>query len=140
MQFEFSTAAKIIFGAGKLNSIDTLIDGHGNQVLIVSGAPKEISDRLYILLDLAKVNQSFIKIENEPTIDVVRKVVELARRTSSNLVIGIGGGSALDTAKAAAALCTNPGDVTDYLEVIGLNKHLSFPTFNRNSHNFRYGI
>lgn len=128
MQFEFATAANIIFGSGKLNSIGALIQGDDHRVLVVSGAPHEISNRLLNLLDLQGVYCSFIKIDNEPTVDVVRKVVELGRHTSTNMVIGIGGGSTLDTAKATAALLTNPGDVTDYLEIIGLNKPLSNPS------------
>ena len=128
MEFEFSTAAKIIFGNGKLNSISALIEEHSPRVLIVSGAPEEISDRLLNQLDLQGVNFTFIKIDQEPTVDVVREVVELARVELTNLLIGIGGGSALDTAKATAALLTNPGDITDYLEVIGLNKPLNNPS------------
>jgi len=128
MQFEFSTVAKIIFGAGKLNSIGALIEEYGTRVLIVSGAPEEISDRLLNQLNLHGVHCSFIKIEREPTVDVVREVVELGRRELTSLLIGIGGGSALDTAKATAALLTNPGDITDYLEVIGLNKSLIIPS------------
>lgn len=128
MQFEFATASKIIFGTGKLNSIGTIVEEFGNRVLIVSGGPQEISDRLHILLDLHAISCSLYRIHKEPTIDTVGDVVELARRTSSNLVIGIGGGSAIDTAKAAAALLTNPGEMIDYLEVIGSNKPLINPS------------
>ncbi|MFZ0532892.1 MAG: iron-containing alcohol dehydrogenase [Anaerolineales bacterium] len=128
MQFEFATAAKIIFGAGKINSIGTLIEDYGNRVLIITGAPQSISEKLLNLLNLSEANHCLIKIDNEPTVAVVREVVERARKISTNLVIGIGGGSALDTSKATAALLTNPGDVTDYLEVAGLNKPLIHPS------------
>ena len=53
--------------------------------------------------------------------------IDLARQKSTKLLIGIGGGSAMDTAKTIAALVTNPGDVIDYLEVIGQNKPLNTP-------------
>jgi len=128
MQFEFSTTARIIFGSGKLNSIGSLIDEYSTKVLIVSGAPQEISDRLLNQLDLQDANFSLIKIDHEPTVEEVREVVKNARIGSYHLLIGIGGGSALDTAKATAALLTNPGDITDYLEVIGLNKPLINPS------------
>jgi alcohol dehydrogenase YqhD (iron-dependent ADH family) len=100
MQFEFATAAKIIFGAGKINSIGTLIEDYGNRVLIITGAPQSISEKLLNLLNLSEANCSLIKIDNEPTVTVVREVVEFARKISTNLVIGIGGGSALDSSKA----------------------------------------
>jgi alcohol dehydrogenase class IV len=128
MKFEFSTTAKIIFGAGKLNSIGTLVEEYGSKVLIVSGAPKELSDRLRNQLVVKGISCSIIKIDHEPTVEGICKVVELARRESYNLLIGIGGGSALDTAKATAAMLTNPGGITDYLEVIGLNKLLANPS------------
>jgi len=128
MQFEFATAAKIVFGAGKINSIGTLIEDYGNRVLIITGAPQSISEKLLNLLNLSEANRCLIKIDFEPTVSVVREVVERARKISPNLVIGIGGGSALDTSKATAALLTNPGDVTDYLEVAGLNKPLIHPS------------
>jgi alcohol dehydrogenase class IV len=128
MEFEFATASKIIFGPGKLNSIGALIELFGNRVLIVSGAPLEISGRLLNLLELRDNKCTVIKIKDEPTVDIIYEVVELARDTKPDALIGIGGGSAIDTAKSTAALLTNPGDVTDYLEVIGLNKTLNHPS------------
>lgn len=128
MQFEFATAIKIIFGPGRLNTIGNLVREYGKKAYIVSGCPKEISDRLISLLEAQEIASSFIKINQEPTIDSIRELVDLARGSSSDLVIGIGGGSALDSAKAIAALLSNPGDVTDYLEVIGLNKPLANPS------------
>ncbi len=49
----------------------------------------------------------------------------LARRRSIDVVVGLGGGSALDAAKAIAALTTNTGDPLDYLEVVGSGKALA---------------
>lgn len=128
MQFEFSTVAKIVFGAGMLNSIGALLEQYGARVLIVSGAPEELSNRLLNQLNIVGVYCSLIKIEHEPTVVVVREVVDLARKSVPSLIIGIGGGSALDTSKAIAALLTNPGDITEYLEVIGANKPLINPS------------
>lgn len=127
MQFEFSTSARIIFGPGKLNSIGDLIAEIGKKAMLVSGCPSEISDRLSSLLETHGITYSFIKVDHEPTIDLIRQLVDHCRRSQSEVVIGIGGGSAMDCAKATAALVPNPGDVSDYLEVIGLNKPLLQP-------------
>ena len=127
MEFEFATASRIIFGSGKLASIGDLINEFGTKALIISGAPLEILEKLLNLLELHDIKHTLVNIVDEPTVDILREVVELARETRPDDVIGIGGGSAIDTAKATAALLTNPGVVTDYLEVIGLNKPLNFP-------------
>ena len=128
MQFEFSTAFRIIFGSGKLNSIGSLIKEFGNTALIVSGAPQGILDKLLEQLNINQEKYFIIVTVHEPTVDVIRQVVATARQKSLQLVIGIGGGSAIDTAKATAALLTNSGDVTDYLEVIGRNMPLINPS------------
>jgi alcohol dehydrogenase class IV len=128
MQFEFATAAKILFGAGKLNTIGEIIAGMGDSILVVYGVPTEIRDRISDLLELTGRSVEFIHISSEPSVEDLQNSIAFARHLSANLVIGIGGGSAIDTAKATAALLSNPGEVTDYLEVIGLNKPLIFPS------------
>jgi len=54
----------------------------------------------------------------------VMEVIETARSFQADLVIGIGGGSVLDTGKVIAALLTNQGELMDYLEVIGKGRQL----------------
>ena len=59
-------------------------------------------------------------MDGEPTIkNPSSEGVRLARERDCDLVVGLGGGSALDTAKAVAALITNNGEPLDYLEVVG---------------------
>ncbi len=128
MQFEFSAPSKIIFGSGSLESISSLIEGFGKRVLVVSGANQAITDRLSALLKLNEIVNSIVTIKGEPTINSVDRVLNSARKLLLDVIIGIGGGSALDIAKVISALLTNPGDVSDYLEVIGLNKPLTNPS------------
>jgi alcohol dehydrogenase class IV len=63
-------------------------------------------------------------VANEPTIDLIREGVEAFRGAGCDLVIAIGGGSAIDAGKAIAAAAANPGDLLDYLEVIGRGQPL----------------
>jgi alcohol dehydrogenase class IV len=128
MQFEFATVSKITFGSGKLNSVCDLINGFGQRALIISSVPLDLGNRLLHLLELSGIEHKLLKIRGEPTVDLVREVVSLARETNPEVVIGIGGGSAIDMAKTTSAMLTNPGDVSDYLEVIGENKPLKFPS------------
>lgn len=67
-------------------------------------------------------------VEGEPTIGVATEGLLLARKEGCDLVIGYGGGSAIDTGKAIAALLTNAGDFLDYLEVIGKGQSLKNPS------------
>jgi alcohol dehydrogenase class IV len=125
MQFEFSTETRIIFGSGSLDSIGKLAYKFGNSAFIITGSPKNITDRLVYLLEAYGISYIKSDINHEPTISSVQKLVDTARQFSPDLVIGIGGGSALDSAKSTAAFLSNSGDISDYLEIIGLNKPLT---------------
>ncbi|MGE5123198.1 MAG: iron-containing alcohol dehydrogenase [Acidobacteriaceae bacterium] len=127
MQFEFSTANRIIFGPGKLNSIVDLVNEFGKRVLIASGSPDVITDRLRTLLNIPGMAISLTKISHEPTVRAICELVELIQKQKPDLIIGIGGGSAIDSAKASSVLAANPGEVLDYLEVIGQNRPLLQP-------------
>lgn len=121
MQFEFSTASRIIFGSGRFSSLGKVAYEFGRCALITYNGPKIYIDKAMNLLGSQNIKSIARVIEHEPTIDLVRSLVDLAQSSSVDMVIGIGGGSAIDSAKATAVLVTNPGDITDYLELIGLN-------------------
>ena len=135
MRFEFATATRIIFGAGTLREVGPLAAEMGNRALVVTGrtALRRAQDkpaRAAPLLDaLAAQGISTVTftVAGEPTTEVVRLGTQRARESDCDLVIGFGGGSALDTGKAIAALLTNGGDALDYLEVIGRGQPLSQP-------------
>lgn len=68
------------------------------------------------------LNRSYVvsyAVSSEPTVEDAEAASSLARAKNCDYVLAIGGGSALDLGKAVAALITNPGDIYDYLEVIG---------------------
>ena len=117
VSFEFATANRIVFGAGKLNEISSLIEGNRKHLLLVSGRSSDAIPRLRQILSFLDVSVSEFQVHGEPTLQVIRAGLEVAR--NCDLVIGLGGGSVMDTGKAIAALVTNPGEITDYLEVVG---------------------
>ena len=67
-------------------------------------------------------------IHGEPTVDLIRQGTQLAREADCDLIIALGGGSAIDAGKAIAALLANGGDPLDYLEVVGQAKPLTRPS------------
>jgi alcohol dehydrogenase class IV len=115
--FEFATANQIIFGAGKLNLLAEHLKGRAKRLLLVRGKSSDAIPRMREILSAQNIQSTEFEVHGEPTVDVVNAGVELAR--GCDTVIGLGGGSVLDAGKAIAILATNPGEVLDYLEVIG---------------------
>ncbi|BAM00729.1 MULTISPECIES: iron-containing alcohol dehydrogenase [Caldilinea] len=126
--FEFATAQRILFGAGRLQESGALAAALGERALVVTGAHPQRAQPLLDLLDAAKVKGIVFSVAGEPTVADAVAGVEAALRNDVQLVIGFGGGSAIDAAKAIAALAANPGDVFDYLEVIGKAQPLTNPS------------
>jgi len=122
--FEFATAQRIIFGAGKVSLLPGVAAECGQKALVVTGSePARHAALLEGLLgELASVE--VFAVEGEPTVPLVLEGVAAARKTDAELVIAIGGGSAIDAGKAIAALVANPGDPLDYLEVVGKGQPL----------------
>ena len=117
VNFELSVPEKIIFGKGSLARLGQLVSGFGNRALIVHGTNSDRARSVEGLL--AKSTTTLYSVRNEPSIEDIAKGVEEARAREVTLVIGIGGGSVIDAAKAISGLATNTGDILDYLEVIG---------------------
>ena len=125
MTFDFATAGRILFGEGALDRAGSLAAGLGTRVLLVGGsAPARIEPLLALLANEGLPVQR-IAVEGEPTVQLAVEGAEQARDFAADLVIGMGGGSVMDAAKAIAALLSNPGDPFDYLEVIGRGLPLS---------------
>jgi alcohol dehydrogenase class IV len=128
MRFEFATATRIIFGAGTLREIGPLAAEMGQRALVVTGRTVARATPLLDVLTAQGMDYVLLPLGHEPTLDDVRLGTSQARERTCDLVIGYGGGSALDAAKAIAALLTNGGDPLDYLEVIGRGQPLTRPS------------
>lgn len=127
MHFEFATATQIIFGSGSLQQVGPLAAGLGSRALVVTGGSLRFTQPLLDVLDAGHVPYTLFEIMSEPSVDRVLEGVAQVRRDGCDLVISLGGGSAIDAGKAIAALVTNPGDPLDYLEVIGKGRALQRP-------------
>ncbi|NIO71678.1 MAG: iron-containing alcohol dehydrogenase [Anaerolineae bacterium] len=127
-RFEFATATRIIFGAGTLREVGPLAAEMGSRALVVTGRTTARAAPLLDALNAQGIETVTFSIAGEPTTEVARLGTQQAREADCDLVVGFGGGSALDAGKAIAALLTNGGDPLDYLEVIGRGQPLSQPS------------
>ena len=87
--------------------------------MIVVGSTPDQATALIDQLGSQGVAAVTFSVAGEPSIETVQAGLRIARENNCEVIIGLGGGSAIDTGKAIAALMTNPGDPLDYLEVIG---------------------
>jgi alcohol dehydrogenase class IV len=125
MRFEFATASRIIFGKGTLKEVPPLAAEMGNCALLVTGRNVERAKPLLELLNEIGMKNYIFSVSGEPTTKLIVEGVQAARRNACEVVICMGGGSAIDAGKAIAALLTNSGDIMDYLEVIGRGRNLA---------------
>jgi len=125
MTFEFATAHRVIFGPGTFKQAGAIAQQLGRRALVVTGKSASRAERLVQQLATAGVAAEVFSIAGEPTTDAVRIGVARARAADCDCVIGYGGGSAIDGAKAIAGLLTNGGELSDYLEVIGRGQPLT---------------
>src|SRR5688500_20307640 len=117
MAFEFYSATRIVFGKGKLAEVPQRAAQLGKKALVVSGKNPERSAALIEGLASQEVEVEGFTVDAEPTIAMIRQGVGQARVSGCDLIIGIGGGSVLDAAKAIAAILTNGVDPLDYMHL-----------------------
>lgn len=128
MQFEFATAGRIIVGPGTLAQVAPIAAELGSRALVVTGRSPARAGPLLAGLAKAGVATVPFSVEGEPTTDHAARGTELAADERCDMVVGIGGGGALDAGKAVAALLANGSDPLDFLEVIGRGKPLERPS------------
>jgi alcohol dehydrogenase class IV len=125
VSFEFATSARLLFGSGKLAEVPAALRAQGvRRTLVTTNLPGPGADRLRSLLAVAAIESVVLVVEHEPTVDSVSAGRAQIGREGCDAVVGLGGGSAMDTGKAVAALATNQGDLFDYLEVVGRGQPL----------------
>ena len=124
MAYQFQTPTKIISGIGSTAEIiKELNDLHAKKVLLITDpglVQAGVAQQVVEMLKQAAVEvEIFDAVEPDPSIQVATKAAEMAKNVKANVLIALGGGSAIDTAKSAALLVTNGGYLKDYA---GVNK------------------
>lgn len=133
--FELATAGRIVFGDGVIARLPALVralvseapDTRTVRALVVTGRNVGRHGSIVRALADAGIELTSVVVRGEPTTTVAREATATARAARVEVVIAIGGGSALDLGKAVAALAPNGGDPLDYLEVVGKGQPLARP-------------
>ena len=130
--FDFISVSRIVFGRGQFNRIGELATEFGRSAFVVTNADRAgkqgLQDRLAGLLASKNIRSTLFWLSGEPTAADVDRGVAEARAAGCDVVLGLGGGSAIDAAKAVAGLLSNGGAALDYMEVVGKGLKLSRPS------------
>lgn len=123
MLFSISALPKFSVGSGVLCQLVPEIQSFGQNVLLVVGAKSFLNSKAWRILEeqlqAANLSHTLLKILAEPSPEIIDDAVVLFKDKNFDVVVGIGGGSALDAAKAIAGLLKPKNSVMDHLEGVG---------------------
>jgi alcohol dehydrogenase class IV len=121
--FGVARLPRIVFGAGRRAELPGIVAAHGRRALLVTGTrsleAKPAWAELTAALDAAGIAWERLAVHGEPSPELVDDAVAARRADPPEVVVGIGGGSALDSAKAIAGLLRSGTVALDHLEGIG---------------------
>ena len=125
--FQFSSLPEIIFGAGKRNELAAAVTLLGKKVLLLTGSSSIHNsghgDEIISALKAANLELEHEVIAHEPSPLQIDQIVEKYKRTGTEVVVAVGGGSVMDAGKAVSAMIPVEGGVREYLEGVGGKKH-----------------
>ena len=124
---QFVSPKKIVTGEGSLQNLANIIkDYEANKVFIFADpilVKVGVTAKLEQLMNDAELAfEIFTGIQPEPPLTIGNAAVQAIRDFGADIVVGIGGGSCIDIAKASAVLACNEGSIEDYLNLTGTKK------------------
>lgn len=124
--FSYHNPTAVEFGWGAIARLAELVKSAGGKRPLVVGDPgvakAGLVDRVVAALGAGVPVTTFTEIESDPDARSVDAGVQLAKSRECDIIIGIGGGSAMDVAKAIGVMLTNPGNIRDYAGVGKIGK------------------
>jgi alcohol dehydrogenase class IV len=120
MKFNYNLPVNIIFGRGKVEEVGIEVAKYGKKPLIVTGKNSTkktglLDKTISLLKDAGAEPIVFDKVEQNPLTTTAYAGAELAKESKCDVVLGIGGGSIMDAAKAIAFIALNDGNISDYI-------------------------
>jgi alcohol dehydrogenase class IV len=121
--FDIARLPRVVFGSGRIAVLPQTVQAFGQRALLVTGGrslrASEAGARLLRDLRAAGIMLDEARVESEPSPELVDRIVTAHAGRGIEVVVGIGGGSVLDTAKAVAGLLPHGNTVLDHLEGVG---------------------
>lgn len=118
LPFVYQAKTRIVFGSGTFSQTGKLASELGTKALVVCNDSRrslDLAAQTVALLEADGVRgEIFSGVVPNPTTDVVNAGAEQAKRMGANVIVGLGGGSSIDAAKAIAIGATHPGEAWDY--------------------------
>ena len=117
MQFEFSIVPHIQFGAGASNKLGEMALNYGAKTVFFiydKGVAKLAAGFMQTLKDSGLKVAEFNGILPNPTDESMEEAAQLAREANTDVIVALGGGSCIDTAKVVSILLTNPSPCLQY--------------------------
>ena len=118
--FELRFPTKVVFGQNTVDQVGEEAREYGDRAFLVTGRSAMrkagTTDKVMKLLEAAGAKEIHLyeQVEHDPSTETVDRGTKLARECRADVVIGMGGGSALDAAKAIACMVKNEGSVVEY--------------------------
>lgn len=119
LEFDFSFPTRVVFGAGTLNRLGSLVRDHGGTCVLLITDPglARAGHEQRAIASLQEANLRvvlFDRVTPNPSTQDVDAAVEVARQHPVDFIVGLGGGSSMDCAKGVNFLLTNGGRIQDY--------------------------
>lgn len=117
--FNVFMPTKIIFGIGRVSEIGGEVAQYGKRAMLVTykdirGLEGTIEKVTSYLEEAGISVEKYSEVEPDPSVEIINAGAEIVRAKDIEVMVGLGGGSAIDSAKAIAAVAVNGGDAWDY--------------------------
>ena len=118
--FNYFQPTEIRYGSGRVNEVGEVVAQYGSRCLLVTVPAEEVFEPLFsrvkqLLSESGIEHEHFDGVVPNPTTDCVTAGADMAKRFGADVILGVGGGSSMDTAKAIAVEASHPGTTWDYL-------------------------
>jgi alcohol dehydrogenase len=119
-KFDVFMPTRIVFGVGRIAEVGTLAEQYGKRALLITykdvHGMEEIIEKAADYLEKAGLSVArYSEVVPDPSTEIINRGADIVKKEGIDVLIGLGGGSAIDSAKAIGAVAVNGGDAWDYM-------------------------